>query len=78
MKDFTMLDPFPLILAKPRRLAKGRLPIKKGFVPLYSRPEGKTKGVKTLQSIINIILILNESEKGVIHKMAIHKLLWGV
>ena len=70
-----MLDPFPLILSKPIWLGTGRLCVTKNFVPLYSRPEGKTKGVKTLQSIINIILILNESEKGVIHKMAIHKLI---
>ena len=73
-----MLDPFPLILLKPSKFGKGRLPTTKGFVLLYSRPRGKTKGVKTLQSISNIILILNDSQEGVIYKMAIHKLIWGV
>ena len=74
MKNLTIIDPFPLIFPKPSRFGKGILPIIEGFVPLYSKPEGKTKGVKTLQSISNIILILNESEEGFIYEMAIQKL----
>ena len=74
MNNLTMLDPFPFILPKPSRFGKGRISITKGLVPLYNKLGGKTKGVKTLQSIRNVILILNESDEGVSHKMAIHKL----
>ena len=38
MKDFTMLNPLPLILLKPSMMRKGRLPVTKGFVPLNRRP----------------------------------------
>lgn len=77
-KKLAMLNPLPLITLKPLGSWKKILYVTESLMPLNGGPRSKTKGVETLQDISNVFLILNESEKIIINKVTIHKLLGGV
>jgi hypothetical protein len=74
-EDLPVLKPFPPIVIQPGGSWKKRLPVAECFRPLNGGPRSEAKNIQALDGIGNILLILNESEKGIICKVTIDKLL---